>query len=293
MQYQLIARHVEALRERALPDGGFVARVGGSYRPDATAWAILALAAAGLKADVLGPPRTRLAADQFEDGRLSVLPDHPDAFWPTPLAILAWYGSPQHREAQSRALDFLLRTHGRHWQKQPGSPFAHDATIQGWPWIAGTHSWLEPTALSLLALRISGYGEHQRAQEATRLLMDRQLPRGGWNYGNKIVFGHELYPLPETTGVALNALAGRVPRERVESSLAYLRVEVDRLRTPLSLGWGLLGLGAWGEYSGGIQPWIIESLKRQEQYGSYDTTWLSLLLVAFFAKGGLLSVIAQ
>jgi hypothetical protein len=262
MQNRLISKYVEALRERALPDGGFATRVGGGYRPDATAWAILALAAAGTEADNLAPARTRLVADQLEDGRISVLPDHPDAFWPSPLAILAWNGSPQHRAPQSRTIDFLLRTAGRHFQRQPGDLFVHDATIQGWPWIAGTHSWVEPTALSLLALRVTGYGGHERAQEAIRLLMDRQLPRGGWNYGNKIVFGQQLYPMPETTGLALNALAGRVSRESVEPSLVYLRSDVDHLRTPLSLGWGLLGLEAWGEQSDEIPEWVMESLKR-------------------------------
>jgi hypothetical protein len=98
--------------------------------------------------------------------------------------------------------------------------------------------------------------------------------------------------MPETTGVALSALAGRVPRKTVEGSLAYLTSQVEHLRTPFSLGWSLLGLGAWDERPNRAQEWIFQSLKQQGKYGIYDTTLLGLLLVAFFARGGLGSVLA-
>lgn len=292
MQNQQIAPHIDALDERVLINGGFAARIGGGYRVDATAWAVLALVAAGAQPDLLKHARARLAADQLRDGRVSVSPDHPDAFWPTSLVILAWHGSPVYRELGSRAIDFLIKTTGRHWTKLPSAPVEHNTAIKGYPWIANTHSWVEPTALSLIALHAAGYGEHERTREATRMLMDRQLPRGGWNYGNTIVFGQELRPMPETTGVALNALAGRVPRKNVERSLGYLKSQVENLRTPFSLGWGLLGLGAWGERPDRAQEWIFQSLKQQGKYGIYDTTLLSLLLVALFARGGLGSVLA-
>ena len=41
------------------------------------------------------------------------------------------------------------------------------------------------------------------------MIIDRALPHGGWNYGNKVVFGHELRPQPGPTGMALLALATR------------------------------------------------------------------------------------
>jgi len=289
---QLIASHIDALLKRALPRGGFAARISGTYRIDATAWAVLALFAAGVKADLLERARARLMADQLRDGRISLSPDQPDAYWPTPLVILAWHGSASYRSPRSRAIGFLLGATGRHWPKLVAGPCAHNTALKGWPWIANTHSWVEPTALSLIALHAAGYGEHERTREATRMLMDRQLPRGGWNYGNTIVFGQELRPMPETTGVALNALAGRVPRKTVEGSLAYLTSQVEHLRTPFSLGWSLLGLGAWDERPNRAQEWIFQSLKQQGKYGIYDTALLGLLLVAFFARGGLGSVLA-
>ena len=282
-----------ALRSRGVDSGGFSNRPGGEFRVDATGWGAVALAAAGTGEDLLGTARARLASEQQEDGRVSVSPDHPEAFWPTALAILAWHGSRAHREAQSRAVKFLLSMTGRHFVKDPEAPVEHDTSIRGWPWIANTHSMVGPTALSLIALRIAGHGENELSREATRMLMDRQLPTGGWNYGNTFVYGHELYPQPENTGLALDALAGSVLRQDVSRSLGYLESRLTRLRAPLSLGWGLLGLGAWEIRPRKAGLWLLGSFELQKKYGPYDTTLLSLLLMAVLATGGLASVVEK
>jgi len=279
--------HIEqAVRQRTQPDGGFSNLAGGEYRADSTAWAILALSAAETRQDLIERARASLTVRQQSDGRVCISADHPEAFWPTPLAVLAWHGSPLHREPQSRAVRFLLATAGTHWEKKADSAITHDTAIRGWPWIADTHSMVEPTSMSLLALRVTGNREHERVQEAVRMLMDRQLPKGGWNYGNTLVYGRELYPQVENTGLALCALAGDVPPEEVRSSLDYLDASIQSLRTPLSLGWGILGLGAWGRRPIRARDWIMESVKRQEKYGPYDTTLLSLLILAFHARVG-------
>ena len=287
MGKRLIYPHIESLQERILPEGGFAAKVGGNYRPDATAWAILALTAAGIKEDFLESSLARLVTSQLNDGRVCVSPEHPDVFWPTPLAIIAWQGSNSHLEQQSRAIEFLINTTGLHWQRKADAHTTHDTSIQGWPWVANTFSWAEPTALSLIALQVAGYGGHERAREATRMLMDRQLNQGGWNYGNTIVFGQELRPMPENTGMALNALAGRVAEESIKVSLEYLEFQTQSLRTPLSLGWCLMGLGAWGKRPDNSKERVLDSLKLQKIYGNYTTPLLSLLIVSYFSNGGL------
>jgi hypothetical protein len=289
----LLPNYLDTLQNRALSDGGFASQVGGEYRPDATAWAVLALVAAGIQDEVIINDRSRLASSQHADGRVSITLDRPDAFWPTPLAVLAWHGSPMHARPQTRAINFLLITYGIHWVKKSDSPVAHDTSIPGWPWTENTHSWVEPTALSLLALRATGYGKHKRALAAVRLLMDRQLPAGGWNYGNTFVYGQELFPQPDCTGLALSALVGYVPLEKVQQSLNYLQTRINRLRTPLSLGWGLLGLGAWGKRPEKARSWIMECLKRQERYGPYDTSLLSLLLLALLGHEGFFSLVGK
>lgn len=276
----MLASFLASLRQRAMPDGGFSGFRGGESRVDSTAWAILALSAAGVDPGLVGKARASLAGRQQADGRVCVSAGHPAAFWPTPLAVLAWRGSPAHREAQSRAARFLLDTAGRHWSKRADSPADHDTSIRGWPWVADTHSMVEPTSLALIALRASGFGGHERFREAVRMLLDRRLPGGGWNYGNTRVYGQELHPQVLDTGVALTALAGEVPAGEVRPAMEYLETSVRPLRTPLSLGWGLLGLAAWGRRPASSEEWIGESARRQERHGPYDTPLLSLLVLA-------------
>ena len=280
----------QTILERALPNGGFAGRVGGEYMPDATAWAIMALTGSGAHGEVVSQARSRLAADQLDDGRVSISPEHPEGFWTTPLAILAWQGASLYREQQTRAIRFLLETTGRHFKRKSDSPMGHDPAIRGWPWIANTHSMVEPTSTSILALRVSGHERHERVREAVRMLLDRQLRQGGWNYGNTIVYGKELYPFPETTGLALYALSGLAPRDEIRRSLEYLEARMKEVRTPRSLGWGLLGLHAWGIKSPESPHWINATLNRQKMIGSYDTCSLCLLLLAHLGNGNLLMI---
>jgi hypothetical protein len=277
---------IRSLSSRSLGSGGFSGRSGSGYRPDATAWAVIVFDAMGVREDLVQAGQKRLALDQMQDGRVSIASDCPQAFWPTSLAVFAWHDCPEHRTQHERALRFLLSTTGNHFKKQKESPTGHDTAIQGWPWIDDTHSWVEPTSLALLALELTGNGKHERASEARRMLLDRQLEAGGWNYGNTTVFGRQLRPMPESTGLALSALAGRVAPDRVRKSLSYLKDRIGTLRTPLSLGWGLLGLSAWGERPEGADDAVLDCLDRQKMYGQYDTQHLSLLMAAFMGKQG-------
>ncbi len=206
--------------------------------------------------------------------------EHEEAFWPTALSVLAWHGSEAHESHCSRGVLFLLKTTGQHRSKNPDEPVGHDPSILGWPWIDGTHSWIEPTALGVIALTVAGHGRHDRVREAIRMILDRQLPHGGWNYGNTTVFGRELHPMPENTGAALAGLAGQAEQGTVARSLDYLQGEVDRLRTPVSLGWVLLGLAAWDLWPSNGAALVERCLANQARYGEYDTSALCLLLLA-------------
>ncbi len=276
------------LEGRFVEGVGFPHWPGGGFRPDATCWAILALAAAGSTSGVIDKARRLLANAQGEDGRVCVWPQRPDACWPTPLAVLAWHGVPEFDEPRNRAVRFLLEFDqiGVLDGPQPGE--SHDPTIKGWPWTANAHPWVEPTAYLLLALRVCGYEAHPRAKDAVRLLTDRQLATGGWNVGTTISFGQQTWPTPEATGVALQALSGLVPKPIAERSIAYLRSQLPALNAPMSLGWAILGLHAWQETIEQPQERIAQVLSRQERLGPYDTFSLSLLLLAWHCHTGLI-----
>lgn len=111
--------------------------------------------------------------------------------------------------------------------------------------------------------------------------------------GNTAVYGQELRPFPDYTGMALAALAGHTPKEQIQKSIAYLKARLINLRSPLSLGWGILGLGAWGERPPQARRWIRESLGLQASYGPYDTSLLSLLILSYLANGSLADIIAD
>lgn len=277
------------IESRVSPDGGFSPRTGEPFRTDATAWAILALRFFDSHHTILESARTRLAQAQAGDGSVSVAADHKDAYWPTAISVLAWGGEPLFESHHHRGIQFLLNSAGRRWIKGAEEPIQHDPNIPGWSWIADTHSWVEPTALAICALRSGGLAQHQRVADGVRLVMDRQLPKGGWNYGNTKVFGSELHPDPESTGAALQALSGLVSYQDIRKSIDYLKAELVHIRTPLNLGWSLLGLEAWGEAPARGNDLIYQTLGRQDRYGTYDTSSLALLLLPLVAPEGILA----
>lgn len=281
---------LDELLARTVPEGGFSGRAGGPLRIDATAWAALALAQDGrAPAEVLEAARACLARAQRADGSVAILPLHWMAVWPTAIAALAWHGSAPHQAAITAATGFLLSNGGETLEER--GVYGHDTSLQGWSWTQSSHSWVEPTAISVIALRAAGLETHPRVDEALRLLLDRQLPSGGWNYGNTLVFGNELRPMPASTGIALSALAGLAPVMALERSLDYLASEVARLRTPFSLGWALLGLQAWGDHPAAADGWIAEAWSGASEHLPADTAELAILHLASLAPSGLLAAL--
>ncbi len=284
---QMATEQVQTLRERFEEGVGFVNRAGGRARPDAAAWAILALAAAGTDAELVEKGRDQLAAAQSDDGRVSIAREHQETYWPTSLAILAWQGAPEHRHPQEKAAQFLVECSEVLTPETKKQIVGYDTTLRGWSWTADAFSWVEPTALAMIALRVARYQNHPRIQDAVTLLMDRQLPEGGWNIGAPVIFGRPLRPMPENTGMALQSLCGLVLRKDVEKAISYSREQLASLHTPLALAWTILGLRAWGEQIEGQAGYFLDVVARQQKYGVYDTVSLGVLLTAWFCENGL------
>lgn len=273
-----------------MPGGGFANHKNGSCRPDATSWAIIAFLSLNFNDILINSAGKKLTQNQMPDGRIVLSTDQPQACWPTSPAIIAWHNKPEFKDFQNKAVHFMLNFSGQYWKKI-NSVTGHDTMIKGWPWIEGTHSWVEPTSMAMVALEIAGKKNHPRIEEAKRMLMDRQLDSGGWNYGNTSIFDKQLRPMPESTGIALSALHGKVEEKTIDKSLKYLQDNIDQLKSPLSLGWGLLGLGAWSITPADKKGLITRCLKQQAIFGIYNTVQLSLLLIALIAQKGLVDLI--
>jgi hypothetical protein len=158
-------------------------------------------------------------------------------------------------------------------------PLSHDRTLVGWPWIGGTHSWIEPTAFSVLALKAAGHAQHARTREAVRLLVDRLLPTGGCNYGNTFVLGQKLLPHVQPTGICLLAIAGEeVADPRIARSINYLHQSLSETMAVTSLCYGLLGLIAHGERPKQAEAWLAGAYERECRRGrsSYKLALLAL-----------------
>ena len=177
--------------------------------------------------DAANRPARWLASLQTAQGSVGVFTDQPEPRWPTALAVMAWRQydrlakRPHYGPPAARGLKALLSMEGHTVPKDAN--LGHDTSLVGWPWVAGTHSWVEPTAFAVLALKASGQQAHARTREAVTLLVDRQLPNGGWNYGNTFVLGQQLRAHVLPTALALLALRDEPVPATLDRGHAFLR----------------------------------------------------------------------
>ena len=258
----------EGLLERlaASVPGGYFAL--GEAASEPTALAGLAMRANG------NVDAARLAADwlrnhQSEEGSVGVSASQSTPCWPTSLAILLWQtmDDPDKYAAPiAKGVEWALREKGTTQEHRP--TIGHDTMLIGWSWAANTHSWLEPTAMFVMALKGLGLSWHPRTREGVRLLVDRLLPHGGCNCGNTIVLGQELLPHVQSTGIAMMALAGESdPDPRIELSLQYLEQELSGETTTASLCYGLMGLSAHLRSPADRFAWLESASQRSSRQG--------------------------
>jgi hypothetical protein len=227
---------VRRLLEARQADGGWGAYPGRRPNTESTAFAALALALAepavpAAREAAAGAVRW-LVDRQRSDGSWPFTDQTTQGAWAGAPALLALARIGGHDAALRRGAGWLAGREGLRWQEaltwrerfsrwigRPASPARVnelDTSIPGWPWIDGTFSWVEPTALAMLALRAArrdptlaaDAAVASRLRDGERLLVDRATPDGGWNYGNKRVLDYDLEPFPDTSAWALLALRG-------------------------------------------------------------------------------------
>lgn len=185
------AGYTEALLAARAPDGGFGPRAGLPAEAEPTALAAIALDDADARA--------WLERHQRDDGRLVMELGAVENDSATPLAAVAMSGT-----ARERALDAVVATRAASFRSSGAIPF--DPQYHGWPWTLDTFGWTEPTARSVLALRLLRPDATGPIGDGLGVLRDRECVGGGWNYGNRVVLGVDLPPYTQTTAIALLAL---------------------------------------------------------------------------------------
>lgn len=200
-----------------------------------------------------------LAAIQQPNGSVGISSRHDSPRWPTAHALLLWSALGSHEPQRAKAKEWLLQHKGAAFPKDKDSPVGHDTTIVGWPWVADTHSWIEPTCSAILALTYHGETSG-RVSEGLRLLVDRVISTGGWNYGNNMFFGNALRPQPAPTGWVLLALTKHPQQPSVVlPALRYLEEVLPTIRSAQSLCWGLLGLETWNRRPDAADLWLQQA----------------------------------
>lgn len=270
------------------PVGGYAA--GGTAAAEPTAWAAIALAAAG-ESDAARAATEWLAERQAKDGSVSVTLDDDQPGWPTSLAMLAWDTVDADRYAGriARGAEWALAQEP--WTQPRSRIFGHDSTLEGWSWAPATHSWLEPTAFFVLALRRAGWGDHPRSRQGVATLVDRLLPTGGANYGNTSVLGQDLLQHVQPSGIAALALAAEpVDDARYPLTLDYLETAIDSPTGAASFAYALLGLAANDRPIRRYDTALADAWGRAKAAaGVYKTALVALAAAAFTAPDAALA----
>jgi len=255
----------EKLLSFSLLDGGLPYYRGNNSSAEPTLLATIALSVSGAPAERAKPLLAWTLKLQNPDGSVGIDPGHRDqGVWLTALAaiVLHHFGLAENAK---RALNFLLSLRSVTALKDPR--LRQDDTLTGWPWVQGTFGWVEPTAWSLIALSLSGLSRHPRAEEGARFLLDRQIPSGGWNYGNPALDGKELLPFWDTTGLALVALHGHSDPKRIGASLELMEKNQGKIESLSSLSWAVLCLQGYGRDAGRARAKLLNvmgSLREEE-----------------------------
>src|SRR5438477_583988 len=144
---------------------------GGKTAAEPTAIAALALSVHG-RAEAAREAAKALTELQAAKGEVGVRAGEPTPGWPTSLAVIAWSVIERARFNANvdRAVAWLLANRGKGIARS--ADFGHNTELVGWAYAENTHSWVEPTAFAVLALRAAGKADDPAAREGVAVLLD-------------------------------------------------------------------------------------------------------------------------
>lgn len=263
----------KALVSAQSADGGWPYYAGRASRIEPTCWALLALSVLpGFAANVVARARSFVRGLQQKNGLLveAGMPG-PNNAW-NGLALLADIsvdggdGGPWRQALVSG----LLSVKGIALDED-STPVRQNNRLQAWSWTDGTFSWIEPTALCVLALKKSGVSSasvRTRLAEAEAMILDRVCDGGGWNYGNAQVLGQDLRAYVPTTALAVMAMQDRREHPAIRASINWLKNHAESEPATMALSLSTLGLQVLGQSADAPRALLIRQAPRTYAFGN-------------------------
>ena len=246
---------VRLLIQKRNEDGGWPYRQGTSWT-EPTAFALLALQSAGYQGPAVYQGWEWLRRSQKNDGGWAAAPSTGESSWVTSLALLAIHDRDLASEPGQKGLRWAVAQ--RSAELNPALRFCQWLAGKserlnregGAPWVTGTSAWVIPTCATVLALRralrLMPDPDYRRRLDAAReFLIARRLPDGGWNHGGFFAPNEQVTSYPETTGIALLALA-KLPDDIMAPTFRKAELLALAARSAEAHSWLHLGLFAQG-----------------------------------------------
>jgi hypothetical protein len=209
---------------------------------------------------------------QNADGGWGINSQDDESNWHTAWVIFSLKLLEYKGEALDRGLEWLRGVDTARFSdedKEIDSLMASaDHAARTWPWLPGEATWIEPTALAMLALvddadhPVTG----QRLNDALVFFQERRCPGGGWNVGNPVMFDSSLPARAHPTAWVLFALSNFAPEIIHDDDLEALRIDMYQDGGSLALAWGVLAQGVLGyEDTDGLELLLAQ----QDRNGSW------------------------
>ncbi|MBX9689999.1 MAG: hypothetical protein K2X27_25030 [Candidatus Obscuribacterales bacterium] len=143
--------------------------------------------------------------------------------------------------------------------------------VRGWPWNEGTFDWIEPTAYALLALRKSEQKDAMRLKvmsSAEEYLLKYACKNGGWNFGDRNLYGVANPPDIQSTAVSLLALKSETLKNEAKILKAMKYLHEHKTASSQEMAWLAFILGFYGDSK--AQALIENLIKVQDAGGTFN-----------------------
>lgn len=265
-------------------DGGWGYYPGKASRLEPTCWGLLALARhSSAPIDIAALRKWPRENGWFLDAQSAPVNYAFNAF-----AALTLLQHPDGAGLATPVAAKLLQAKGV--KLEQATALRQDNSLQAWPWIDQTFSWVEPTAWCLLLLKkVSQFpglpSTSERIQVGERMLLDRACKTGGWNYGGSNVYGQELWAYVPTTALALLAMQDRRDDPVVAKSLQFLQKDAATERSAPALALAMISLSVFGVDVAPFERDLLSRLDLSRALGSTVALASSLYALAYTRHG--------